>query len=234
MNVFDGLRLTAVLQPVAAAASGQVVGFEALCRPFRGGVAVDPGALFSASAERTSVRRLDIAAQSVAVRAARGVLGDGLLFVNVSASTLTGRWGWLSSLAADAEATGLRARQVVLEVTEQHRPDERRLGQLRERATDLGLQLALDDLGEGHATMATLDALQPEYVKLAPWAARVCRGPALAGVIADVVADCHGRGMVVVAEGVEEAAQHDALTALGVDLLQGYFIGRPRATAAAA
>jgi EAL domain-containing protein (putative c-di-GMP-specific phosphodiesterase class I) len=38
---------------------------------------------------------------------------------------------------------------------------------------------------------------------------------------------CKDSGILVVAEGVETAAEHDAVVELGCDLIQGYLIGRP-------
>ena len=39
----------------------------------------------------------------------------------------------------------------------------------------------------------------------------------------------HNMGLVVVAEGVEDAATLDRLRALGCDMIQGFFISRPLA-----
>ena len=233
-STLDRLRLTAALQPVVGASTGAVAGFEALLRPFCGPTPVEPALLFGASADRASVRRLDVLAHEVALRTGAEHLGAGLLFVNVSAATLNGHWGWLSTLAATARSLRIEPGQVVLEVTEQHRPDLRLLPQLRTRSRDLGLRLALDDLGEGHATMATLDALRPDLVKLAPWAARISPDDVLGGVVGSIVDECHARGMTVVAEGVEHEVQRAALVRLGVDLLQGYLVGRPQQVPVAA
>ncbi len=43
----------------------------------------------------------------------------------------------------------------------------------------------------------------------------------------NVLAYAHGRGMFIVAEGVETASGMQTLVDLGVDLFQGYFLSRP-------
>ena len=50
-------------------------------------------------------------------------------------------------------------------------------------------------------------------------------------IVAAALSMAHALGLQVVAEGVATAAQHALLCALGVDLLQGYHLGRPVAAA---
>ena len=227
----ERLRLTTSLQPVVSAHTGATIGFEALLRPFRGRTPVPPAPLFAQEAHPALIRRLDVAARRLAVVESSRILdSEQLLFVNLSPATLSGHWAWLERLAAVVLANGLRPEQVVLELTEQIRPDLRLLAALRSQATDAGIRLALDDLGEGHATFAALDALRPEFVKLAPWAARLSVDANLGEVLRAVVEDCHTRGAAVVAEGVETEQQRAALHGLGVDHLQGFLIGRPVAS----
>ena len=46
-------------------------------------------------------------------------------------------------------------------------------------------------------------------------------------LVKDIVEYAHGRGMKIVAEGVETAAELRTVIELGTDLLQGYFLARP-------
>ena len=46
-------------------------------------------------------------------------------------------------------------------------------------------------------------------------------------LVKDIVEYAHGRGMKIVAEGVETAAELRTVIELGADLLQGYFLARP-------
>ena len=45
--------------------------------------------------------------------------------------------------------------------------------------------------------------------------------------VKNLVLEFHSRGMLVLAEGVEEKAEFDYLVGLGVDLYQGYYLARP-------
>lgn len=46
-------------------------------------------------------------------------------------------------------------------------------------------------------------------------------------LVKDIVEYAHGRGMKIVAEGIETEAELRKVIELGVDLLQGYFLAKP-------
>jgi c-di-GMP phosphodiesterase len=106
---------------------------------------------------------------------------------------------------------------VVLEVLERVTVDEdvvERLSQLQER----GFRLALDDFVPEssaetlveHVDVVKIDVLD---VPQAQWAG--------------LVASLHERGVMVIAEKVEDQAAHEAAMAAGFDLFQGYWYARP-------
>ena len=47
-------------------------------------------------------------------------------------------------------------------------------------------------------------------------------------IVAGMIELAHALDLVVIAEGVEDASQADALAALGCDLAQGYLFARPQ------
>jgi EAL domain-containing protein (putative c-di-GMP-specific phosphodiesterase class I)/CheY-like chemotaxis protein len=121
------------------------------------------------------------------------------------------------------------ARRVVLEVTERAGLDEiPDLGERLRRLRALGFRVAIDDLGEGYAGLTSLARVAPEFVKLDMSLVRGIDGcPTQRHIVASTVQLCRALGSEVVAEGVETAAERDALVALGLDLLQGYLIAKP-------
>jgi EAL domain-containing protein (putative c-di-GMP-specific phosphodiesterase class I) len=121
------------------------------------------------------------------------------------------------------------ARRVVLEVTERAGLDEiPDLGDRLLRLRALGFRVAIDDLGEGYAGLTSLARVAPEFVKLDMSLVRgIDASAAQRQIVASTVQLCRALGSEVIAEGVETAAERDALTAIGLDLLQGYLLGRP-------
>ena len=117
---------------------------------------------------------------------------------------------------------------IVLEITERESiADKQRLRFVLASYREHGFQFALDDIGEGHSTLELLAAAVPEFVKVAKsitqdWAERGARA-----VIEATVAYARSSGSCVIAEGIEDEATADQLTALGVTAGQGYWLGRP-------
>lgn len=167
------------------------------------------------------------------------------LSCNLSAASFR-RGDVAAGLGELAGRYGVDPARLELEVTEDllmHDLD-RAAQQLRQLKAQLpGLRVALDDFGRGYSSLAylrhlPLDTLKIDRAFVADLAApnlaapRVREGAprtqrtALA-VIRAVVALGHELGLSVVAEGVESAAQLGMLTALGVDEVQGFFVGSP-------
>ncbi len=118
----------------------------------------------------------------------------------------------------------------MLEVTD--RAPLHRVPDLRERAgrlRDLGYRVGIDDLGVGYAGLSSLSRLEPDVAKLDMALVRGVDGsPRRAGIIRSLISVWQNDlGARVVCEGVETAAERDALGALGADLLQGFLFAPP-------
>ncbi len=93
---------------------------------------------------------------------------------------------------------------------------------------DLGVDVALDHVGTGTATLAALRYLPVSVVKIerlfVAGLGRTRADTAVVGAITDLA---HRLGLVVVGEGVEEAETLRWLRELGVDRAQGRFLAPP-------
>lgn len=94
--------------------------------------------------------------------------------------------------------------------------------------SEQSLKIAIDDFGIGINDMKMVDLYEPNIVKL--------DRELISGIdhisekqenVRDLVLEFHNRGILVVAEGVEEKEEFDYLVGLGVDLYQGYYLARP-------
>jgi EAL domain-containing protein (putative c-di-GMP-specific phosphodiesterase class I) len=101
---------------------------------------------------------------------------------------------------------------------------ERQIAALR----DMGCHLALDDFGTGYSSFSYLQKLQFDYIKIdGTFVEDLLNNPVdqkMIKLIAEIGAEA---GMEVVAEYVQDAESMALLDELGVDLAQGYFVGRP-------
>jgi diguanylate cyclase (GGDEF)-like protein/PAS domain S-box-containing protein len=92
----------------------------------------------------------------------------------------------------------------------------------------LGVRLALDDFGTGYSSFAYLRDLPVHDVKLdISFITPLGRSERDARVVAGMIRMAHELGLRVVAEGVEQPAQLDALVHLGCDAAQGFLFARP-------
>jgi len=98
------------------------------------------------------------------------------------------------------------------------------LGNLRR----LGVRVALDDFGTGYSSLAYLERYQIDTIKVDQAFVRgLTRRPRSLAVVGTVLRMGKALGLTVVAEGVEEEEQLQALQAAGCSLVQGYLLGRP-------
>jgi EAL domain-containing protein (putative c-di-GMP-specific phosphodiesterase class I) len=92
----------------------------------------------------------------------------------------------------------------------------------------LGIDIEIDDLGSGHASMLGLLELRPDRVKIdRQLVAPILQPVTQRRLVRSLVDIARTLEIEVVAEGVETLEHADVLADLGVDLLQGYAFGRP-------
>jgi EAL domain-containing protein (putative c-di-GMP-specific phosphodiesterase class I) len=121
------------------------------------------------------------------------------------------------------------AKRVVLEITERAsladvKDVRMKIAELRK----MGFRIAIDDLGAGYAGLTSFATLEPEFVKLDMSLVRDIDGShTKQKLVRSMAAVCKELGMLVVAEGVETAAERDLLVKLGCDFLQGYLLAKP-------
>ncbi|MFP5255048.1 MAG: EAL domain-containing protein [Acidimicrobiia bacterium] len=215
-------RFTTVLQPIVALASGRTVAVEALTR-FSAVPARTPGEWFE-HAEQVGRRiSLELAVTRAALVQLERLAPPLAMAVNVSPATvLSGR---LAEVLVD-----LPLERLVLEITE-HAPvsDYAALERALRRWRDQGARLAVDDAGAGYASFTHVLRLRPELIKLDTTLVRDIHVDAPRQALARaIVGYAHDMGVDVVAEGIENAAELEAVAALGARYGQGFHLGRPR------
>jgi diguanylate cyclase len=92
----------------------------------------------------------------------------------------------------------------------------------------IGVSLSIDDFGTGYSSMSYLKTLPVRELKIdRSFVMGMANDPDSAVIVRSAVDLGHNLGMIVVAEGVQDATARSDLADMGCDLVQGYEICRP-------
>jgi diguanylate cyclase (GGDEF)-like protein len=223
----DQLRLH--YQPIFAAATQSIVGFEALLRwqhPERGDI--PPMAFIQIAEETGLVLPIGAWVLEEACRTAAAWPMPKRVAVNLSAAQL--RSGELPARVADIlRRTGLPPSLLELEVTETMliRDHNQALNTLHE-IRDMGVQIACDDFGTGYSNFSYIQKLAFDRIKIdRSFVRELGVAPAALRIVQAILGMARSLGMEVTAEGVETEQQFSMLRAQGCGEIQGFLLGRP-------
>jgi diguanylate cyclase (GGDEF)-like protein/PAS domain S-box-containing protein len=148
--------------------------------------------------------------------------------VNVSATQFS-RMDFTQTVTEALSASGLDPSLLELELTEGVvvRDLEESIRQM-ERVRALGVGISIDDFGTGYSSLSYLRRLPIDALKIdRSFLQEIDREPNTIPLVKAIVALAHGLRLTVVAEGVENQGQMEALRDVGCDLFQGYLLGEP-------
>lgn len=212
-----------VYQPIVDVSRWQVFAYEALCRPTD--TAFDHvGDLFDTVTRAGRLSELGRVLRELSVGPMETLPEAGLLFINLHPFELGD-----PNLTNPDSPEAHFAERIVLEITEagEIRDYVRARDQIA-RLRELGYRVALDDLGAGYSGLNSLAMLEPDFVKIDMTMVRdVHKANRSARLVKHLLEFCSEEGTHAVAEGVETFEEYQALGALGVKLMQGYFFARP-------
>ncbi|WP_415972267.1 EAL domain-containing protein [Rhodococcus sp. 077-4] len=221
----DPRSVRPVYQPIVDLSDGDVVGYEALAR-WPQHPLVDPAEVFEAAAARGIATEFDWTCRSAALDGAleANLTSRRSLFLNVEPST--------ARMLPDRAHTRIRdvlgRLDIVLELTERSLlSDPASVLRLVDRARRSGCRIALDDIGSHPDSMALLEFIAPDIIKLDHALVQRDPTPELARIIAAVTAHAASTGAVILAEGIETDDHLERARAYGAVLGQGWMFGRP-------
>jgi EAL domain-containing protein (putative c-di-GMP-specific phosphodiesterase class I) len=220
-EVLAGGVLRMVFQPVVELSTGRTVAYEALARfdrePYR-----TPDVWFAQAAEVGLGTELELAALEAALRELTRIPKDQWLALNVSPDTAIAD-GFTDLIA------GFAVERLVLEITEHAGvADYDALHVAIQRSGGGRLRVAVDDAGAGFASLSHILRLGPDAIKLDMSLVRdIDSDPVKRALASSLVTFAREISSVIIAEGIETAAELDCLRDLGVAWGQGYHLAKP-------
>ena len=234
-QAIEARELSVVYQPVFELASGQLTGFEALLRwahPTQG--LLGPAAFLPMAEETGLIHRLSDYVMHCACQQLRlwqmsqPAWGQLTMSVNVSAVDLA-QPDFVARVGRAVVEAGLAPQHLTLELTEnvlmaQIAGTTQKLQELR--AQDL--RLAVDDFGTGQSSLSHLSRLPVDSLKIdRSFIHQLQWGSDDSAVVRAIVQLGSTLRKVVVAEGIETAAQLAQLRDMGCAFGQGFYLGTP-------
>ncbi|HEX6023374.1 MAG TPA: EAL domain-containing protein [Solirubrobacter sp.] len=224
--------LEVAYQPIVQAATGRVVGFEAICRWPDG----EPAELLAIADETGLAIPLgrQILRTACAQLAEWRALprGAGLtLGVNVCARQLV-EPDFIDGLRQILHETGLDPRALRLEVSEHDltrgRSDDATRRVLEQAVEIVGVKTHIDEFGTGASPLRLLHRFPGDAIKISrTLVAGIGHDAGAFEIVRAVVGLAHNLGLEVIADGVENREQLDYLKVLGCEFAQGFYISAP-------
>ncbi len=213
--------------------SGNIVSVEALVRwrhPVKGYISP---ARFIPLAEATG--QIMPISEWVLQRACSDMLslqqkGLGSLKVAVNLSPLQfHRASFLATLRQTLSSTGLPAEQLTLELTEGILMDNTDAAiEILHALRSMQVSVAIDDFGTGYSSLSYLKHLPISTIKIdRSFINELIHSDDDAAIVQGIISMAHHLGLGVVAEGVENVAQHQRLMTYRCDMFQGFGLAKP-------
>ena len=224
--ILENSLLTYVFQPIVKVSDGEIYGYEALMR-YEEDRTISPAVILECA---ESMNRL----YDIEKATFNGVLNyletheeefhNHKIFINsLPAHQLEGEDGEkVRDRIADFPG------RIVVEYTEGSEFADTALIKHHEAFNTLNIEVALDDYGSGYSNVNNLIRYTPKYVKIDRMLiSNINESAQKRHFVLSIVEYAKKNNIQVLAEGVETLDELRTVISLGVDLIQGYYTGRP-------
>ncbi|MCL6479986.1 MAG: EAL domain-containing protein [Peptococcaceae bacterium] len=228
-GLLDNMSFDVVYQPIVSFCSGSVLGWEALTRGPRDGYFRSPDVIFSFAEETGLLYPLEKICRQIAVSRLGELGSEQKLFLNIHPRTISDPNFVRGETLKLIREVGLKPRNIVFEITERHSiNDFSRFNKTMEHYRSQGFLVAVDDAGSGFSCLQSIAEIRPDFIKVDMSLVRgIHDNPVKRALLETFVTFAEKVGCSIIAEGIEEEEELNAVARMGVHYGQGYFIGRP-------
>lgn len=226
-ELLDKNLFTYHFQPIVSASTGEIVAYEALMRT-KGDISLNPMQILE-SANRFG-RLYDIEMATI---------GNTLKYLSKHQSDFENKRLFINSISSHMLTDedfrvfendfGELLEKVVIEMTEQTEISDSDLARIRSRLDKNNMNLAIDDYGTGYSNTSNLMRYEPEIVKIdRSLITGIDSNHKMQKVVSKIIEFLHAGGCTALAEGVETREELQTMIGFGVDLIQGYYVSKPK------
>jgi EAL domain-containing protein (putative c-di-GMP-specific phosphodiesterase class I) len=221
--------ITPMFQPVLDLSTGEMIGMEALSRGPKGSDLESGETLFSLAERTELLGPLERVCRDVTLRAASATGYGGKLFMNISPAAASDPEFLGPRFRDSLAAFGIAPESIVLEITERtYVVYESLFREVLRRFREQNFGIAVDDVGTGYSSLASLADIQPDYLKFDHVFVRdLDRRQIKQDLLEALMSFARKMNTRVIAEGIETREELEALRGLGVEYGQGFFFAPP-------
>ncbi|MCB1936869.1 MAG: EAL domain-containing protein [Nitrosomonas sp.] len=228
-EIIEQRKLTAYFQPIICIPTGEIIGYEGLIRGPSNTPLHSPVYIFHTAKQYGVLLELEHLCRQVVLEAFGQLNLEGKLFLNTSPECFLDPSFWTEDTVSYIRSIGLDPHRIVIELTEsQPIHDYRLMLEAAHYYRELGLEVAIDDLGEGFSSLRLWLELMPEYVKIDKhFIQNINQDPIKLQFVNSIQQIAENSNSLIIAEGIETRPEFMIVKDLGIACGQGYFIARP-------
>lgn len=225
---YIGVQLNSAFQPIYDSAAGELLGHEAILKPFLGKDLIStPEFAFSYAEKAGKLVQFDRVSRALHVLNFRQIYEEkGLLFLSVHPSLLISVNEHGKVFERILHAHSVPTNRVVIQIEEGLVEQDKQLAEAIDNYRERGYLIAIDNFGNKKSHIDRLWQFSPNFVKLDPAIIKKAEinrqlKKILPGLI-KMIRDIGGEAIVT---GIENQHQLDVAIETGATILQGPFLG---------
>lgn len=231
-DIIEKSALTTHFQPIIDIKSNTIYGYESLARGVDDdGTLIYPDKLFKWAREGDMLFYLDRACREMSLKTAAVKNINAKLFINFIPTAIYDPTHCLKSTVKWAKQLDFDPKNIIFEVVESdYVEDMDHLCSILDYYKSQGFMVALDDIGSGYSSLNMISKLMPDIIKIdRELVDGIDTNTVNQSIFKAIMKIAKENDIIVLAEGIERAAEIAFCAKEGADLAQGYYFGKPSA-----
>lgn len=228
-DIITNNRLEAVFQPIYTVDQAEIFAYEALIRGPKDSYFRSPDILFSTALKKGLLFDLEMACRRESISKYSQLDLPGYLFLNVHPLIFVNNDHPSRETLSLLQQYNIEPERVVIELSEKYPIKELEILQKALlHYKNMGLKIAIDDLGSGYSGLRFWSEIKPDFVKIDQYFIQnIHNDPTKLEFVRSILSLSGSLSTEVVAEGIEKYEELELLLDLGVTLGQGYYLKEP-------
>lgn len=219
-------RVRFVYQPIVDATTGDIYGYEALMRPISDNIKSPLDLFRLAKAQSKLYQMEELTWMNILKEYCENIehFGGRKIFLNSIPNAVLPEYDFIYL----ETNYGDYLKNIVVEIIESDDLDIECMKRKQEFCHKHNALIAIDDYGSGYNNEGMLLKINPHFIKIDMEIVQgVARDKDREQLVKNIVQFAHSKNSIVIAEGIENMPDLQICIKLGVDLVQGYYLGKP-------